>query len=231
VVNRNTRAGEVVAVADHKSEGWEFELVYNPVRSWRIAVNASQTEAVRSNSARDFGRLMDEVISPLLDGPAGDLIWSGTQTYRARDNNSARIPLIKERLLEGSKQVEGREWHASLVSNYTFREGRFKGFGVTGRVRWQDKAAIGNPILVDPGSGTGIPDVFNPYYGPAETFYGGQLTYTRNFKRFKWRIGLDIENIGVGNELTPVAAQPDGSIAVWRIKAPTRWSVSNSFEF
>jgi hypothetical protein len=42
---------------------------------------------------------------------------------------------------------------------------------------------------------------------------------------------LNIRNIGVGKKLIPVVAQPDGSIAQWRIAEPMTWSLSTKFDF
>jgi hypothetical protein len=74
--------------ADTASEGYEFELTANPLPNWRIAFNASKTEAVRTNVG---GPVLDELVAymdTLMAGPAGDLIqfnsdYSATNELRA----------------------------------------------------------------------------------------------------------------------------------------------------
>ncbi len=52
--------------------------------------------------------------------------------------------------------------------------------------------------------------------------------YSRRFEKFDWKARLNVRNIGVGNELIPVASQPDGSIASWRIRESQSWSLRNT---
>jgi len=35
----------------------------------------------------------------------------------------------------------------------------------------------------------------------------------------------------VGDELIPVSAQPDGSVAAWRIREAQTWTLRNTFTF
>jgi hypothetical protein len=73
--------------------------------------------------------------------------------------------------------------------------------------------------------------VRNPYYAPSETNYDAWVGYRRKFAKFNWSIQLNVRNIGVGNELIPVSAQPDGSIAGWRIAPSQSWTLRNTFTF
>jgi hypothetical protein len=98
-------------------------------------------------------------------------------------------------------------------------------------VRWQDEVAIGFPVIVDPVAGP-VPDVGNPFYGPTETNFDAWIGYSRKlFGKYQWSIQLNLKNIGVGNELVPIWAQPDGSIASWRINEPQKWTLTNTISF
>jgi hypothetical protein len=44
-------------------------------------------------------------------------------------------------------------------------------------------------------------------------------------------VQLNVRNLGVNRKLIPVAAQPDGSIAAYRIAEPMTWTLTNRFEF
>jgi hypothetical protein len=49
--------------------------------------------------------------------------------------------------------------------------------------------------------------------------------------RITWKVQLNVRNIGVGNELRPLAAWPDGTIIQWTIREPQRWTLTNTFSF
>jgi hypothetical protein len=176
--------------------------------------------------------VFDELV-PLMAGPAGTLRGDDvnvTQTAVLRFQSGIYNQMLPRLAEEGLPTNELRKWRWNLVTNYTFTDGMFKGFNAGIGVRWQDKAAIGNPIINDPVFGP-APDVRHAYYAPAETNYDGWIGYRRKFKSFDWRIQLNVHNIGVGNELIPVLAQPDGSIAGWRIAPSQFWSLRSTFMF
>jgi hypothetical protein len=230
------RTGQVSGTTDVVSEGDEFEVVLNPTRSWRIAFNASQTIAVRSNTGTDMLKVVNSLL-PLIEReaalPIASQLWQADNGTRW--NNGFRqnvvVPLIQTTAQDGAPTSELRRWRWNAISNYRFTEGVAKGFNVGAAVRWQDKVSIGFPVIVDPVAGP-VPDVKNPFYGPTETNYDAWVGYSRRiFGRYQWSIQLNFKNIGVGNELTPIWAQPDGSIASWRINEPQKWTLTNTISF
>lgn len=66
------------------------------------------------------------------------------------------------------------------------------------------------PIVNDPTFGI-VPDIKNPYYGPSQTSYDAGIGYRRKFQRVSWSVQLNVRNLGAGDELIPVSAQPDGT--------------------
>ena len=74
-------------------------------------------------------------------------------------------------------------------------------------------------------------DIKNPYYGPSQTSYDAWIGYRRKFQKFSWSVQLNVRNIGVGDELIPVSAQPDGTPNSWRIRESQTWSLRNTFTF
>ena len=149
--------------------------------------------------------------------------------------NNMYVPYLNALAADGSPVQELRRWRFNVVNNYDFRSGPLKGFSVGGAVRWQDKVAIGYPVINVPvGTVTFNPlnDVKNPYYGPAETNYDAWIGYSYRLPRnIRWSMQLNVRNLGVNRKLIPVAAQPDGSIAVNRIAEPMTWSLTNKFDF
>jgi catecholate siderophore receptor len=232
-VTNNRRTGEVVATADVVSKGQEYELIYNPTRSWRMALNVAKAEAVRTNVAPELRRIIFDSLGPLAAGPAGDIRSNETNdaSTMRQSFTTIRTQMLPELVNEGAPTSELRKWRWNFMTNYTFaREGFLKNVNIGGAVRWQDKIAIGFPVYVHPEFGA-APDIRNPHLGPIETNYDAWIGYRRKFRHFDWRIQLNVYNIGVGKELIPVSAQPDGSIAGWRIAPEQRWTLRNTFTF
>lgn len=232
-VTNNRRTGQVVATADVVSKGQEYEVIFNPTRQWRISFNASKQEAVRTNVAPELRALIFGPLAELVAGPAGDLRSNETNeasTLRL-SYQTIRNQMLPELVNEGAPSNELRKWRWNLVTNYTFKNDTFlRGFGVGAGVRWQDKIAYGFPIVVHPEFGVG-PDVRHPYYGPTETSYNAWISYRKKFKKFNWSVQLNVNNIGVGEELIPVSAQPDGSVAAWRIAPEQVFQLRNTISF
>lgn len=221
--------------ADTMSEGYEFEFTANPLPNWRIAFNASQTKAVRTNVG---GPVLDELVTTmdaLMAGPAGDLVrfnsdYSASNELRQVWNPwRGQYTLLK--LQENTAASELRKWRYNVVTNYTFREGLLKSVSVGGSYRWQDKVVIGYPVI--PAGALASFDLSKPYYGPAEDAIDLWVGYERKLNdKINWRIQLNVRNVGDNNGLIPISVQPDGQTwASVRIAPTQEWFVTNSFSF
>ena len=221
--------------ADTQSEGYEFEFTANPLPNWRIAFNASQTKAVRTNVG---GPVLDELVTTmdaLMAGPAGDLVRFNSDYSAANELRQAWNPwrgqytLLK--LQENTAASELRKWRYNVVTNYTFREGFLKNVNVGGSYRWQDKVVIGYPVV--PAGALASFDLSQPYYGPAEDAIDLWAGYERKLNdKINWRIQLNVRNVGDNNGLIPISVQPDGKTwASVRISPTQEWFVTNSFSF
>jgi outer membrane receptor protein involved in Fe transport len=128
---------------------------------------------------------------------------------------------------------ELREWRWNAVTNYTFsRSSRLRGWRIGGAVRWQDKVGIGFPVYNDAAGDARI-DVNHPYMGPTDLKLDGWVGYTRKLfdDKITWRLQLNVRNLLNDDDLVPVVAQPDGSIAAWRIPSPITFALRSTFEF
>ncbi|HWA25762.1 MAG TPA: TonB-dependent receptor plug domain-containing protein [Lacunisphaera sp.] len=214
---------------DNTSEGYEFELNYQPVPQWNIQLNASKTNAFRES----LGQPMLDFINKQwtkLQGPAGDirLWWGGDNTLRRyyQDNIISAVEFQKESI--GFQVPELRPWSYSVISNYNFKEGRLKSFNLGGAWRWQDKQILGYG-LKDNKSGL---DVTKPLFGETEKHLDLWVGYDRKINdKIKWRVQLNLRNVGEAEGLTPISANPDGTIAVQRITEGMGWSLTNTFSF
>lgn len=225
---------------DTAGEGYEFEFTANPTRNWRIGFNASQTEASRSNvGGKDIEELVAFLDSKLYnaDGTAsfaGAMPQFGNLGLSINNSNynpwRGQYALLK--LQEGANVPEVRKWRYNFITNYTFSEGRLKGVGVGGSYRWQDKVAIGYPVLQSAGNQFNF-DLNNPYYGPSEDSIDLWASYERKInKDIHWKIQLNIRNAFASDGLIPITVQPDGKTwASVRVKPNQEWFVTNTFSF
>lgn len=222
--------------ADTQSKGYEFEFTANPLPNWRVSFNASKTTAVRTNVG---GPVLDELVSyidTLMAGPGGDLVRfnsdysAGNELRQAWNPWRGQYTLLK--LQENTAASELRKWRYNVVTNYSFRNGLLKGFGVGSSYRWQDKVVIGYPVV--PGTG-GLAsfDLSKPYYGPSEDALDAWLSYEHKItKRVNWKIQLNARNLFGKEELIPISVQPDGKTWASARIAPNReWFLTNTFSF
>jgi len=242
-----TRPPNVGNVADTVSEGWEFEGTYNPTKSWRITFNAAMQEARKSNVGADFAEFIDKNLPLWKDGNGSlatniramegfeDITYFGSFGSSQLGNlaiNNMYIPYLNALAADGAPVQELRRWRFNVVSNYDFRTGRLKGFGVGGAMRWQDRVAIGFPAIQN-AAGAWVYDVTRPYYGSDQINYDFWLRYGRKIikDRIRWSIQLNVRDAFGSDELIAVTAQPNGQVASARIPQPNKWTITNTFEF
>lgn len=225
------RVDNLVETADFVAEGMEIELTFNPTRNWRISVNAAKQETVETNT----GSSAKEYVA--LRMPFWQKFFAfnrtPTQTFAQRYDQQIRFPLANALITEGRISPQQRKWSWGAVGNYTFDESsRFKGFGVGGAVRWQDKAAVGYPIVNDPVNGPRS-DIDNPFFADATTRGDVWMSYSRRIWRDKirWKAQINVRNVFASEDLLPIGINPDGVTAVWRIPDPTTVFLTNTFTF
>ena len=234
-LNYSTPAGFAIT-QDTVSEGYEFEFIANPTDNWRISINASKTEATRSNVGGEaFIKWMDLMMDDLTNTAAGDLrIWYGSagqitiyEYFMQYLGGNWNLVQLKD----GTAVDELRKWHVNLITNYTFTEGMLKGFNVGAGYRWMDKNIIGYPLMTDDDGDTTY-DLSSPYYGPSLDYFDFWVGYKCALTdKVDWKIQVNIKNAFTGNELIPLSTQPDGTPAAWYIGARRKISVTNTFTF
>lgn len=251
---QNSPAGQRLT-NDLVSKGVEVELTANPLPNWRLTFNASRTTAVRSNILPDWGAFIDKNNSLWFDGyndtPISELNYWNINGYAdirhwySETTYSPEIDTLGGRMLgyvygpyqnliaaEGQAVNELRKWHLNFVTNYTFTQGLFKNVNVGGAVRWQDKAAIGFYPRYNADAEIWVTDVSNPIYAPRETNYDAWIGYQRKLtNKITWVIQLNVRDLFAKNELIPILANPDGTVAQVRIPSRTTWQLTNTFSF
>ncbi len=231
-----TAPAGLTVTSDSESKGYEFEFTANPTKNWRITFNAAETTAIRANVG---GAALDSLVSYLntqMAGVAGDMrqfngqYVTGNEVRQNWANFYGQYVLLK--LQEGSDSPELRKWRYNIVTNYSFDHGAIKGLGVGAAYRWQDRVAIGYPVITG-ANGTTSFDLSKPYYGPSEdgldlwVSYGHKVT-----KKINWTIQLNVYNVGKNDNLIPISVEPDGHTwASVRIAPTQEWQLTNTFSF
>ena len=236
----------VTSLSDTKSEGFEMELIYNPSRNWRIALNVAQQQAVRSNVAGDLDEFFASNLHRWTDGAesfarspheqdgfADIQFYNGfNTTYGSEGRNRMIVPYLTQINLSGAAIPELREWRANLVTNYRFSDGILKNLSIGGAIRWQDDISIGFPVIEDPEAGL-IYDVANPYMQQSDTQFDVWFRYGKKLMNNKidWTIQINVRDVFGSQDLIPVSVQPDGRVATFRMPNPNVWWVTNTFKF
>ncbi len=237
MANWSSRAPANFAITeDVTAKGLEFEFTANPTRNWRISANASKSESFQTNiGGAGLIEYVDLISHYMNSTAAGQLRqFSGgatATTFQGIWNSGFYARWVLKRLQEGGAVPEIRKWRYSITSNYTFREGRLKNLGAGGSFRWEDKAAIGYPVLI---TSDGFRyDLTSPYYGPAHDSLDLWLSYERKLsKTITWKGQINVRNAFAQKGLIPVTLQPDGTTwAQVRTKPLQEWFVTNTFTF
>lgn len=223
---------------DSISKGWEFELNANLMNNWRMSLNATKTNATRTNvggaALLKFATAYEDF---LLNGGGGDLrIGSGSPdaaTALTMWNQILGSELVLKRLQEGTNVPELREWRVNAITTYEFERGRFKGWYVGGGIRWQDAVVTGFTPIQDRRDPAKVSfDLSRPFKSPTETNVDLWWGYSRKLTdKIRWKIQFNISNVGKEDDVIAVTSQPDGTTAGYRIAPRQYWSITNTLTF
>ncbi len=226
---------------DIVAEGFEASITFNPTRNWRMRINVARQETTASNIAPRLKRFVEEDWLPWVI-KYGDLDWNDTARVLAGDTiavnvNENLLKYFTVQSLDGFPSDEVREWRVNLVTNYSFREGRLKGWNIGGSMRYQSDMAIGYPLIweeVLQGSTIQVGDVENPWRGEELISFDLQFGYQRKiWDNVNWQIQVNLRNLQNidSDNLSPVQAQPDGSYAKVKWDPPFQWQITSTFRW
>lgn len=216
------------------SSGNEWELTAMPVPNWNISVNYSTINATRTGIDPVTTKLM-QTLSDFYNGPGGQIRqwYNGGPTLGSVWETTVNAPYLTIVAQQGQRAPDLPKWQSSAVTTYSFDRGPLKGFLMGGAVRLESSRILGYRFDPSLFSGHGGPDVSKPWYGPTESHVDVWLGYRRKILSDKaaWRIQLNATNVGEKIKLIPAQIQPDGSLALGRIRNGMEWQLTNSFEF
>jgi hypothetical protein len=228
-----------VLTEDTISKGWEVELVANPTSNWRVAANVSRTEAIRDNIP---GARFEEVINFVFEefeGLAGQVPIFADNNGAPGVNNTPRERFASlwdsyqvQLQNNGQRVSELSEWRFNFVNNYSFREGRLRGFSVGGSYRYESPKTIGYGYKLD-AAGKILTDLDKVYKSKAYDSVGLTFGYRRKLmNRYNWSIQLNIDNVLQSKDkILATSVQPDGSMRRGMIRESRSWAVTNTVDF
>jgi hypothetical protein len=217
------------ATVDTDSNGVELELYAQPTKNWNITVNAARDTSTEENLNKTLVLLINEE-NTLWNSAAGQMhLWSaGGQTMQSVYEQNIYGPYQNLLAQSGTQVPELRPWHVNAVTNYSFDDGMLRGVYVGGAYRWMQGEILG--YALDPT--TQLIDVEKPWKGPAEDYVDVWVGYSRKItNKVTWQIQLNIHSLGRGPKLIPIAVEPDGTPAEYRIDDGQLWQITNTFKF
>lgn len=230
--------------ADSVAKGIELELTYNVTKNWRIMANVTKQEARRANIAPGLTTLVEErlaywksipgLLNTLSTTNPWGVAWTGQDAY-----NSVLLPYLQYKAQEGQPSNEISKYRFNFLTNYSFSEGKLRGFNVGGGVRLADRPVIGNPYLYQAGvTGPVGLDLAHPFRGEREIGLDAWAGYTTKIMGDKYRLTFqlnarDLASNG-GLEVISAAGLDASGKRVdqnYRIKTPRSFYLTTKVEF
>ncbi len=255
------------ATQDSKAKGTELQVTFNPTSSWTMKLTGSKQQSTYTNIAPQYDAWLAERLPkwqtnaapeiPDFVDPNTSRRWSlknfwtgygyngvaqientdGNTSAQAYFNNVVASQVALAKALEGAVSPLERRYHASLVTNYNIREGRFKGVSFGGAERWESRAAIGfygkvgdpvnSPTVIN------LNDVTRPVYDSGNYYTDLWIGYSRRIfnNRVGWKIQLNCNNATEDGRLMPTQVNFDGTPWAYRIIDSRQFILTSTFTF
>lgn len=226
--------------SDNVSKGLELEVTYNVTKNWRLMASVSKQDAEQKNIASGLTAFIEnrlaywQSIPALWSGPyvGQNVGWGVGRTGQQQWNSDNAYYYLSYKAAEGQPSTQLAKWHASGLTNYTFSEGKLKGFSIGGGARYIEGQIIGNPAITTDGTVTGL-DLAHPYKNSSYIAVDAWLGYeTKIFaKKYDLRIQLNARDLQSNGGFRPIVANSDGAHAVYRIQQPRTFYLTTTLGF
>ncbi|AOS44320.1 catecholate siderophore receptor Fiu [Lacunisphaera limnophila] len=223
--------------ANSISKGLELEATYNVTKNWRIMGSISKQDAKQSGVAVPLTEFINKRIEyykaqGLWTGVVGAGIWGAAQTGEQHYNQWVLPGVIAYQASDGKPSQQIAEWHASGLTNYSFTEGKLKGWDIGGGLRYVDKAVIGNPAFTNAsGAVTGL-DTANPYTEDSYVGVDAWIGYSTKWReKYDVSFNLYVYDLQESGGFRAIGANSDGTRAVFRIIQPRSFYFTTKLKF
>lgn len=167
---------------DRESEGWELELIANPLPNWRITANFSINSVIKTNIMPEVQAWAADATANWLSVAGPDYNFGGGDWDVLSSHIGWMMDEINREVAFTGKQARGeREYGASMYTRYFFVEGLLEGFSVGGGLRYQSPNSINYDFdsidMVD-----GVPVLTNAKLIKGETLFLADLVVGYGFE-------------------------------------------------
>jgi outer membrane receptor protein involved in Fe transport len=236
-----------------KTDGYEFEVVTNVGRGWRLLANLAFANARQGDSlagTRAYFSQNEALLKQILADAGVTVnadnvatVNAGVTTANSPDANVARdswnslFQTLQNTTVAYQKVARLTEATGNLFTDYTFQSGRFKNVRVGGGVNYRGREVIGfrgSDTIRNPSNPTAAiddpsVDAFTPVYRPSYYTATAMFGYSRRLFDHPVRFDLRIENLldeDVPLYYNTVMRPPGGDLST-----PARVSTPNLFSY
>jgi hypothetical protein len=237
------------------SNGWEFNLIYNPQRNWTMKLTADEDNAVDTAVYPGIQKYLasrlpvwttasDPVLGPfwttISAGNVGAGAVQGTSPQQYLSSSVDAAGLDEQLALQGQRQPDISRYHFNYLTNYQFVTGKLTGFGLGTALRYETPAAIGYLGGPPDPAALGAIDSLNItssglIYGKEVLHQDMWISYKQRLpwldRRIRGTLQLNCRDVWSNGYLLTVAINPDGSPLVYRIIPPRQWYLQETFDF
>jgi hypothetical protein len=224
------------------SEGYELELVANPTRQLRVALNLKNAETEVSNLfphlTSYFATHREEWLSPAnANRVVGSGFGNSSGLTVAEVVGNAELLLRTVKAPEGRSPVMDRRITGNVFAKYSFDSGFLKNFAIGGGANYRSKAVLAYRIQTDQQAA----------YTPAYTDFNALLQYSGRFwsDKIRYTLQLNVDNLTdnqdpqavsggqpvPGNAAHALLPTVDGVVPFFTLPLPRRFSLSATFVF
>jgi len=196
-------------VKDQRTQGFEFQVVANVTRNFRLMANASRNVSVLQDQGSYTFRYLAQNYPTWEAQAARPVVSTDAATV------GQLVSLIKQeesddRRIIGIRQVRIHEWQANVIGRYQFdRDSALKGFAGGAAFRWRNAPVIGFARL-----GT-VLDPTRPFRSTPSTNLDTFVEYARPFtamgRKIRWSAQFRVQNLLDDRTLLPWIAEDDGT--------------------
>jgi hypothetical protein len=236
-----------------KTDGYEFEVVANVGRGWRLLANLAFANARQGDSlagTRAYFAQNQNLLKQILadagvtvgaDNVAtlnpGVTTTNSPDADRARDSWNSLYQALQNTTVAYQKVARLTEATGNLFSDYTFQQGALKNVRVGGGVNYRGREVIGfrgsdtirNPANANAAIDDPSVDAFTPVYRPSYYTVTAMFGYSRRLFDHPVRFDLRVENVldeDVPLYYNTVLRPPGGDLST-----PARVATPNLFSY
>lgn len=132
---------------DREAKGYEFSLIANPTKNWRISANFSTNEVINKNAMAEVKAWADANTAFWLSKGGSNFLLSGPGN--AWDTIGAQVGWLYQFHINNVVALNGlqargeRKHGGNVYTKYTFDEGALKGLSIGGGGRFQSANVLG----------------------------------------------------------------------------------------